>query len=64
MRHHSCLKRVFFWGSFYVFCDYASRDAITQQLKYPSYALDTWKEGFNGGKLLTDLGVYSKTVFY
>jgi ribonucleotide reductase beta subunit family protein with ferritin-like domain len=60
------LKSILFWGSFYVFYHYSSREPLTNRQKYPSYAIfkekmvrDTWRDGFNGDKMSKDWGHFT-----
>lgn len=69
MGYSPFLRSVTFWGSFLLTYNYASRDAVGRQ-KHPSYAIfkekiirDTWRDGFNGDKLKTDLGHYSTAAW-
>jgi hypothetical protein len=61
------LRGVCFWGSFYLFYNYSSRDPVTNRQNFPSYAIfkekiirDTWRDGFNADKLSTDYGHFGR----
>jgi hypothetical protein len=70
MGYSPFLRSVAFWGSFYVFYNYAGREVQTGRQRYPSYAIfkekivrDTWRDGFNGDKLQTEFGHYSRAAW-
>jgi hypothetical protein len=70
MGYSPFLRSVCFWGSFYVFYNYSSRDPISKRQRYPSYLIfkekiirDTWRDGFNCDKLQTEFGHYSRELW-
>lgn len=69
MAYSPFLRSICFWGSFYVVYNYSSRDPRTNRQNYPSYAIfkekivkDTWRDGYNGDKLSTDFGHFSRAI--
>jgi hypothetical protein len=58
-----------FWGSFYIFQKYASRDENNRH-RFPSYLIfkelvivETWEKGFDSGKLSESFGKYSSELW-
>ena len=66
MGYSPFVRSLCFWGSFYLFYHYSSRDPSTHKQRYPSYAIfkekiirDTWRDGFDSQKISTDFGHFT-----
>jgi len=58
-----------FWGAFYVFQKYASKDENNNN-RFPSYLIfkqsviaDTWEKGYDSGRLSESFGKYSSELW-
>jgi len=63
------LRGICFWGSFYLFYHYSSRDSETNKQRFPSYTVfkenflkESWKEGFKSDKFSKEFENFSRAL--